>query len=74
MARVASINHEWNFLVIDAGEQKNVKVKQEALVHRGKTLIGRIVITRVAPRHAVAELMNEGRLDSLQKGDTILFD
>ena len=74
LARVASINLEWNFLVIDAGEQKNVKVNQEALVHRGKMLIGRVRITRVAPRHAVAELMNAGRLESLQKGDTILFE
>lgn len=74
LARVASINLEWNFLVIDAGEHKNVQVDQEALVHRGKTLMGRIRITRVAPRHAVAEMMNDGRLETLQKGDTILFE
>jgi len=63
---------EQGFVVIGAGEDKNVAVGQQFRVRRGDSVVGRIEITSVDAGHAVAEAV-PGSMPEREEGDAPWF-
>lgn len=72
-SRVTSVNQEWGFVTIGAGNASSVVNQAKLDVTRGGTLIGRVIVTHVNPNSSVAEIVpgtvNPG--DSILPGDHI---
>ncbi|QQL44775.1 hypothetical protein [Sulfuriroseicoccus oceanibius] len=60
------------FVVIGAGQDKNVSVGQKFRVRRGDSVVGRIEVTSVDAEHAVAEAV-PGSMPEREEGDAPWF-
>jgi len=56
-ATVSSVNNEWDFLVIGAGEKSGLAGDSRLLVQRGGRLIGKVAISSLEANQAVAEVV-----------------
>lgn len=56
-ATVTSVNNEWDFLVIAAGESSGLAGDSRLLVQRGGRLIGKVAISSLEANQAVAEVV-----------------
>ena len=56
-ATVSSVNNEWDFLVIAAGESSGLAGDSKLLVQRGGRLIGKVAISSLEANQAVAEVV-----------------
>lgn len=74
-ARILEVNPEWNYVVINKGEEDELAADIQGYVHRGNQYVGRIKVTSVKERVAIAQIIpgsvTEGA--ALQPGDTLFF-
>jgi hypothetical protein len=70
---ILAINRDWNFVVLDIGQQQGVIEKLPMMVHRGGNLIGKVMITSVEPSIAIADVMPDWKKEEFQEGDLVSF-
>jgi len=75
IAHVVMHEPQWNFVVIDAGKEENVKESSEALVHRGDKLVGKVRISRVEDNVCIGQILREWTPagETIQPNDGIMF-
>ncbi len=71
--RILIVNPDWNFVVLDVGSNNGLSLNTEMLVHRNDVLVGRVRVSNVKRRLAVAEIMGDWKQAPLQEGDHVLF-
>lgn len=74
-ARVTAIDHQWGFIVINAGLNAGISTDRPLLVTRSGTLIGKIVPSAVEANQTIAEI-NYRTLSPgvrIQPGDQVIF-
>lgn len=71
---IVVINKEWNFVVIDVGADKGGVINGEMLVHRKDKLIGKIRISSMTKKLALAEIINDWQTTPFQEGDRLVVN
>ena len=70
---VLAINSDYNFVVIDVGENQGVVSSAQMIVYRDGVLLGKIKITSVEPSISVGDILPEWKKGEIQEGDTVIF-
>lgn len=65
-------NPDWNFVIIDIGDDAGAQIGAEMLVHRGEQMVGKIKIARVRRNLSIADILHEPGFQPLQEGDHVL--
>jgi multidrug efflux pump subunit AcrA (membrane-fusion protein) len=55
--RVAVVEKDWGFVVLDIGEAQRVRPKASFLVYRDNKLVGKVQVTLVADNTSIAEIL-----------------
>ena len=71
--RVLFVNKDWNFVVIDLGSDDGLVQNAEMLIHRKDELIGKITISGISRKMAIAELQPEWAQSTVKEGDFVVF-
>ena len=71
--RILFVNNDWNFVVIDLGSDDGIVPNAEMLIHRKDALIGKITISGISRKMAIAELQPEWVQASVKEGDFVVF-
>ncbi len=71
--RILFVNKDWNFVVIDLGSDDGLVSNAEMLIHRKDNLIGKITISGIARKMAIAELQPEWAQAQVKEGDFVVF-
>ena len=72
-AKVVAINKPWNFVVLDAGTDKQLVEGIELMVYRGNQFIGKVRTVNVDNKTAVADVLSDWTKVQIQVGDRVLF-
>ena len=67
------VNSDWNFVIIDVGQEEGLQVTAEMLVHRDERFIGKVRVSEVRDKMAVAEILRDWEQLPIQRGDYVLF-
>jgi len=75
-ATVTSVNSEWDFLVIAAGEKSGLAGDSRLLVQRGGRLLGKVAISSLEANQAVAEIVPGSLAPGavIQPGDQVILE
>jgi prefoldin subunit 5 len=71
--RILAVNPDWNFVVIDVGQNHGVFEKVPMMVHRDGALIGKVMISSVEPSISIADIMGEWKQTEFHEGDLVSF-
>lgn len=71
--RVLHVNRDWNFVVIDLGTRDGLAPKSEMLIHRGESLVGKIIVSNLGQDMAIAELQADWTQTNVKEGDYVVF-
>ena len=69
--RVAVVNKEWNFVVLDIGSKAGLVANAEMLVHRGDQLVGKVYVSGVTRDLAIADIRGDWQHLPIQEGDSV---
>lgn len=68
---VLLVNPEWNFVVLNIGQTDKLVPNVEMMVHRGDQLVGKVRVSSVMERCAVAEIQRGWEQFPIQEGDRV---
>ena len=73
--RVLAVDHNWNFVVLNLGNQSGVNNNATMIIQRGGSLVGRVKITSVEPSQSVADIVPNSVPAGIEvrPGDTVVF-
>jgi predicted nucleic acid-binding Zn-ribbon protein len=71
--RILFVNKDWNFVVIDLGSDDGLVPNAEMLIHRKDELVGKVTISGISRKMAIAELQPEWAQSSVKEGDFVVF-
>lgn len=71
--KIAVVNADWNFVVLDIGSDSGLVREAQMLVHRADKLIGKVKITNVQKSMAIAEIMMDWEQSPIREGDYVLY-
>ena len=73
--KVLAVDHNWNFVVLNLGNQSGVNNNATMIVQRGGSLVGRVKITSVEPSQSVADIVPNSVPAGIEvrPGDTVVF-
>lgn len=81
--KVVSFNADWNFVVINIGDEQKVVEGVQMLLYRGNVLLGRVKIRTVERTSSVADIVavtdaamrgaGDRKVLDIQPGDTVIF-
>ncbi|HMO03423.1 MAG TPA: hypothetical protein PKC67_00640 [Kiritimatiellia bacterium] len=71
--RILFVNKDWNFVVIDLGSDDGVTPNAEMLIHRKDTLIGKVTISGISRKMAIAEIQSDWAQANVKEGDFVVF-
>jgi predicted RNase H-like nuclease (RuvC/YqgF family) len=71
--KIAVVNADWNFVVLDIGSDSGLVRDAQMLVHRADKLIGKVKITNVQKSMAIAEIMMDWEQAPIREGDYVLY-
>ncbi len=69
---VAGVENRWNFIILDIGQDQQVRKNTQFLVYRDKTFICKAQVLSVAENTAVAEVLPEFRRSDPRIGDLVI--
>ncbi|MBX3734438.1 MAG: hypothetical protein KF791_17820 [Verrucomicrobiae bacterium] len=72
---VVAVDPDWDFVILDVGEEQGAKERGVVMVRRGDKLIGKARIVTVEPSRSVANLLpgwKQGDL-AIEVGDAVLY-
>ena len=67
--RVANVQDKWNFLVLDIGQQQQVRKNAQFLIYRDHKPVGNVQVLSVGPTTSVAEILPGTRHETPRVGD-----
>lgn len=71
---IVGISPNWNFVVLNIGEQAGLQVNAEMMVHRREELIGKVRVTRVEKQMAIADIVRDwNQRSKIAVGDDAVF-
>ena len=71
--KIAVVNADWNFVVLDIGSDAGLVRDAQMLVHRQDKLIGKVKITNVQKTTAIADIMMDWEQSPIREGDYVLY-
>ncbi|MGE4358097.1 MAG: hypothetical protein AB7E08_06080, partial [Candidatus Omnitrophota bacterium] len=71
IGRVLAVNHPYEFVVINLGEEQRMDAGMILGVYRGKELIGRIKIEKVYANMSVADIIFESAKGIIREDDVV---
>ena len=73
--RVLAVDRNWNFVVIDLGDNKGINTNATMIIQRGGSLVGKVKVTSVEPSQSIADIIPNSVPPgvSVQAGDTVVF-
>jgi len=71
--KIAVVNSDWNFVVLDIGSDAGLVRDAQMLVHRADKLIGKVKISNVQKSMAIAEIMMDWEQSPIREGDYVLY-
>ena len=73
--RVLAVDRNWNFVVLNIGDQSGVNNNATMIIQRGGNLVGKVRITSVEPSQSIADIIPNSVPAgiSVQAGDTVVF-
>lgn len=71
--RVVAVDPKFDFVVIDAGEDRGALEGGEMLVNRNGKLVGKIRIAAVKSKESIANVLPEWKRDEIMEGDQVLY-
>ena len=72
VGHVMAINTEWNFVVLDIGENDGIVPNAYMLIYREGQLLGRIKITSVEPSISIGDILPKWTHGELREGDSAI--
>lgn len=72
VGHVMAVNTEWNFVVLDVGENDGVVANKSMLIYREGQLVGRIKITSVEPSISIGDILPKWTNGDLREGDSAI--
>ena len=70
--RVLVTRPEWNFVIVDLGNNVGIESQAELLVHRDRDLVGRIRITEVHDTLSIGEILSDWNIMPVTSGDVVI--
>ena len=70
---IVAVDPKWNFVVLDIGKDKGLLERGVLLVHRDSKYIGKVRISEVLDKRAIANVMAGTALTEIQEGDQVLY-
>ncbi len=70
--RVADVQENWNFVVLDVGRQARVQTNTQFMVYRDSKPVGMVQVLSVGPGTSIAEILPEYRHGNPQVGDLVV--
>lgn len=67
------VNADWNFVILDIGEEQGLSLNTEMLVHRDDNLVGRVRVINVKETFAIADILTSWTVVPLEEGDHVVF-
>ena len=71
--KIAVVNSDWNFVVLNIGSDSGLVRDAQMLVHRADKLIGKVRITNVQKSMAIADIMRDWEQSPIREGDYVLY-
>jgi len=71
--QVLVVYPEWNFVILNLGLGSKLAPNVEMLVHRGDDLVGKIRVTSVKEKIAIADIERDFEKMPIREGDHVLF-
>ncbi len=71
--RILAVNQDWNFVVIDLGSEDGLVPNAEMLIHRDDALVGKVMISGISRKMAIAELVSGWAQAQVKEGDLVVF-
>jgi predicted RNase H-like nuclease (RuvC/YqgF family) len=71
--KIAVVNSDWNFVVLNIGSNSGLVNNAQMLVHRADKLIGKVRITNVQKSMAIADIMMDWEQSPIREGDYVLY-
>lgn len=71
--RVVAVDPQWDFVVLDVGEQDGAVEYGEMMVSRNGKLVGKVQITSVQPNRSIANVLSEWKQDDIMAGDSVVY-
>jgi chromosome segregation ATPase len=68
--RVVDVQDRWNFLVLNIGQEQQVRKHAQFLIYRGNRTVGRVQVVSVGPSTSIAEILPAYRRGTPRVGDT----
>lgn len=68
---IVVVNKAWNFVVLDIGSEQGLVPNAELLVHRGDKFVGKILISGVTRKLAVADINSAWMQTAIREGDNV---
>jgi len=72
VGHVMAVNAEWNFVVLDVGENDGVVANKSMLIYRDGALVGRVKITSVEPSISIGDILPKWTNGELREGDSAI--
>jgi predicted nucleic acid-binding Zn-ribbon protein len=70
--KVALVQDNWNFLVLDIGQQQRVRPNTQFIVYRNGKMIGKVQVTSIGPNTSVAEVLTDYSRGAPRVGDMVV--
>ena len=67
--QVVGVSDQFNLVMLNVGENDQVKPGYEFTIYRGKTFVGRVKVDRVFPDMCACIALQEYHKDTIKKGD-----
>lgn len=75
-ARVVAVNHDWGFVVIDAGQRAGITEATKLLITRGTQTVGKLNIISIQGNRTIANIVPETVVEgmSVAPGDRVILE
>ena len=70
--KVTAVDAQFDFVVLDIGENQGAREHGELLVSRGEKLIGKLRILDVKKDHSIANILPDWKQEEIQTGDLVI--
>ena len=70
--KITAVDAQFDFVVLDIGENQGAREHGELLVSRGEKLIGKLRILDVKKDHSIANILPDWKQEEVQTGDLVI--
>jgi DNA-binding protein H-NS len=70
---VVAVDPRWEFVVLDIGENQDVREGGVLKVHRDGKLLGKVKVRTVFPDKCIANILPEWKFGEIREGDQVLY-